>query len=65
MWDVKLSNRSFESGNETMFYLNYVGCKGVGIKYVGRNQILSFTLTMWDVKEVYASVNSVFNTVLP
>ena len=54
MWDVKIFYGDFHDEHGG-FYLNYVGCKVVGVAgwlvFYYR-----FTLTMWDVKSNFADV---------
>ena len=40
---------------DSLFYLNYVGCKGA-IKQIKGFGLESFTLTMWDVKLFTSSI---------
>jgi len=49
MWDVKAGSFFLSSSSNVLFYLNYVGCKGVQGKPVGIKGI-GFIWTMWDVK---------------
>ncbi len=50
MWDVKSIDLE-EGMAQYEFYLNYVGCK-VKNRIMSNKIKRSFTLTMWDVKEV-------------
>ena len=63
MWDVK-SGLVVEALFQKMFYLNYVGCKDY-IYYTLYNSRYSFTLTMWDVKNVIYVVDTSNIKVLP
>jgi len=50
MWDVKSEEEEEKKGGEEEFYLNYVGCKDATTQMRSITS-MSFTLTMWDVKD--------------